>query len=98
MANGTIHYATAAIAEAAAQIGQVAAQTEANHQHSLNIVRSSAENFGGQGSQAFNEAIATVNHLYAQQQETIQRAGMALAQANDAQTEADLMSAHQYHG
>ncbi len=94
---GVVHYATGPIADAAAEITRVATQTEANHQHSLSIVRSSADNFGGQGSQAFNDAINTVNHLYAQQQETINRAGLALAQANEAQTQADLMSAAQYH-
>lgn len=97
MSNGIVHYATGAIAAAAEEIARVAAQTEANHQHSLQIVRANAENFGGQGSQAFNEAINVVNHQYSQQQEAINRAGLALAQANESQTQADLMSAGQYH-
>jgi hypothetical protein len=97
MSNGIVHYATAAIADAATEIGRVAAQTEANHQQSLQIVRANAENFGGQGSQAFNEAINAVNHQYAQQQDAISRAGLALAQANESQTQADVLSAGQYH-
>lgn len=95
--SGVIHYATPMIAAAAEEIARVSAQTEANHQMSLTIVRANADNFGGQGSDQFQNTIAQVNHAYAQQQEQINRAGIALAQANDSQTQADLLSAAQYH-
>ena len=93
-----IHYATAAIADASTQIGQAAAQTEANHQRSIQTVQANAHNFGGQGSEAFQQVIATLNQKYAQSQETIQRAGQVLAQANDGMTHADGQSAGQYGG
>ena len=91
-----IHYATAAIADASAQIHTAAGQTEQNHQRSLATVQANAENFGGQGSEAFQHVIATLNQKYAQSQETIQRAGMVLQQANEGMTHADGQSAGQY--
>lgn len=91
-----IHYATAAIADASAQIGHAASQTEANHQRSIQTVQANANNFGGQGSEAFQQVIATLNQKYAQSQETIQRAGLVLQQANEGMTHADGQSAGQY--
>lgn len=91
-----IHYATPAIAAASTEINAVAARTEENHQRSLSIVQSNAENFGGQGSQAFQSAIAMVNQRYSQAQETLRMAGMTLAQANDSMTQHDAACAAQY--
>ncbi|OFJ52437.1 hypothetical protein BEL07_17570 [Mycolicibacterium grossiae] len=91
-----IHYATAAIADAAAQIGQAASQTSENHQRSLQTVQANAENFGGQGSDAFQQVVAALNQKYAQSQETIQKAGMVLQQANQGMSDADGQSAAQY--
>jgi WXG100 family type VII secretion target len=91
-----IHYVTPAIADAAAQIHQASAQTETNHQRSLQTVAANADNFGGQGSEAFQHVIATLNQKYAQSQETIQRASVVLAQSNDGMTHADGTSAGQY--
>jgi len=91
-----IHYATAAIADAAAQIGQAASQTSENHQRSLQTVQANAENFGGQGSDAFQQVVAALNQQYAQSQETIQKAGMVLQQANQGMSDADGQSAAQY--
>lgn len=91
-----IHYATAAIADASAQIGQAASQTAENHQRSLQTVQANAENFGGQGSDAFQQVVAALNQQYAQSQETIQKAGMVLQQANQGMTDADGQSAAQY--
>ncbi|MEB3031895.1 WXG100 family type VII secretion target [[Mycobacterium] nativiensis] len=91
-----IHYNTPMIEAAVAEIAHAASQTEANHQHSLQIVNSSAENFGGQGSEAFQEVIAQINHAYAQSQEAIQRASVALSQANDGMTQGDMTSRAQY--
>lgn len=94
--SGVIHYATAAIADVSAQIGQAASQTEQNHQMSLQTVAANADNFGGQGSEAFQNVIATLNQQYAQSQELIQRAGVVLQQANEGMTHADGKSAGQY--
>jgi WXG100 family type VII secretion target len=91
-----IHYATALIEEAATQIGNAASQTEQNHQRSLQTVQANAENFGGQGSDAFQQVINTLNQKYAQSQETIQKAGLVLQQANEQMTGADHQSAGQY--
>jgi uncharacterized protein YukE len=91
-----IHYNTAQIAEVAGQIAQASSQTEANHQRSLQIVTANANNFGGQGSEAFQAVIAQVNHTYAQSQEAISRAGVALGMANDGMTQGDLASRGQY--
>jgi uncharacterized protein YukE len=91
-----IHYATPAIAAASTEIQTVAARTEENHQRSLSIVTSSAENFGGQGSQAFQQAIAMVNQRYQQAQETIRMAAVTRAQANESMTQHDAACAAQY--
>jgi uncharacterized protein YukE len=96
MSGSVIHYATPAIATAAAEIGSVAAQTEDNHQQSLNIVNANAEHFGGRGSAAFQDAINQVNHQYAQMQQTIHLAGRTLMTANDGMTQHDGMCAAQY--
>jgi uncharacterized protein YukE len=92
-----IHYNTPLIADAAVQIQQAAAQTEQNHQQSLSTVANNAENFGGRGSQAFQQAIGLVNSAYAQSQEAIAAASRALAMANDGMTETDGQMAAQYH-
>ena len=91
-----IHYATPAIAAAASEIAGVAARTEENHQRSLSIVAANAENFGSQGSQAFQAAIALINSRYQQAQETLRQAGMTLAQINDQMTMHDASCAAQY--
>lgn len=91
-----IHYNTPMIDTVAGQIQQAAAQTEQNHQQSLQIVNANANNFGGQGSEAFQQVIAQVNHAYAQSQETIQRAAAALSAANTSMTQGDLASKAQY--
>ena len=91
-----IHYNTAAVAAASEEINRTAAVIEDNHQRSLSIVAANADNFGGQGSEAFQNTIAQVNHAYAQCQEAIRAAGMTLAQANDSMTQHDAMAAAQY--
>jgi len=91
-----IHYATAAIADVAAQIGHAADRTEQNHQRSIATVQANANNFGGAGSDAFNAAINAVNQKYAQSKETIQQAGRVLMEANNEMTHADQKSAGQY--
>lgn len=91
-----IHYNTPVIDEVAGQIQQAAAQTESNHQRSLQIVNANAANFGGQGADAFQAVIAQVNHAYAQSQEVIQRASAALAAANAQMTQGDLTAKAQY--
>lgn len=96
MSDGVIHYNTAAIADAAQQIGQAASQTESNHQHSLQTVNANADNFGGKGSDAFQEVITSLNQKYDQSKQTIEKAGMVLMQANDGMTDADGKSAAQY--
>jgi uncharacterized protein YukE len=95
--SGSIHVNTPLVADAAIQIQAAATQTEHNHQQSLTIVANNAENFGGRGSEAFQQAFATVNHVYAQQQAAIAAASRALHQANDGFTETDGQMAAQYH-
>jgi uncharacterized protein YukE len=92
----TIHVNTPLVADAAQQIHQAAAATEQNHQQSLSAVANNAENFGGRGSDAFQQAIATVNNHYQQHKETIAAAKQALAMANDGFTETDGQMAAQY--
>lgn len=96
MAGGTITYKTPMIAAAAEEIARVAAQTEDNRLHSLQIVTANAENFGGRGSDAFQQAINLVNQRYGQLQETIRHAGQVLVQANDDMTMRDGQAAAQY--
>lgn len=96
MSNGVIHYATPLIEEVAQQIGQAASQTEQNHQHSLQTVNANADNFGGRGSDAFQEVITALNQKYDQSKQTIAQAGIVLAQANEGMTHADGQSAQQY--
>jgi uncharacterized protein YukE len=96
MTTGQIVYQTAAIADAAAQIHQAAAQSETNHQQSLSIVGRNADHFGGKGSAAFQQAIAAVNNAYAQSQQAIQAAGRALGVANDNMCQTDGICASQY--
>ncbi|WP_088295394.1 WXG100 family type VII secretion target [Mycobacterium avium] len=91
-----IHYATAEIEGAAAQIRQASVQTDNNHQRSLQTVQANADNFGGQGSDAFQQVISTLNQKYAQSKETIERASVVLQQANEQMTHADGQSAGQY--
>lgn len=91
-----IHFNTPLIDEVAAQIQQASAQTEHNHQRSLQIVNANAANFGGQGSEAFQQVIAQVNQAYAQSQETIQKASAALSQANAQMTQGDMAAKAQY--
>lgn len=96
MSDGVIHYATAQIADAAEQIGQAASQTESNRQHSIQVLNANAENFGGRGSDAFQEVFNALTQKYDQSKETIQRAGIVLMQANEGMTHADGQSAAQY--
>lgn len=91
-----IHCNTPLVADAAVQIQAAAAQTEHNHQQSLSIVANNAENFGGRGSQAFQQAIAMVNSQYAAHKEAIANASRALGMANDGFTETDGQMAAQY--
>jgi uncharacterized protein YukE len=91
-----IHYNTPLIADAATQIANAASMTETNRQRSVQIVTANADNFGGQGSDAFQMVIAQVNHSYGQAQEAIQRAGAALGMANDGMTQGDMQSKAQY--
>lgn len=91
-----IHYNTPQIEAVAQMVNNASAQTEQNHQRSLQIVNANASNFGGQGSEAFQQVIAQVNHAYAQSQEAIQRAGVALGMANEGMTQGDVKSKSQY--
>lgn len=91
-----IHYNTPMVADAARQIGETAMLTDQNHEHSLQVVTANAENFGGRASLAFQDAIAQVNHAYAQSREAIQAASNALTMSNDNMTQADQTLAGQY--
>jgi uncharacterized protein YukE len=91
-----IHVNTPLVADAAQQINQAHAQTENNHAQSLSVVHSNAENFGGRGHEAFDQAISMVNAHYARHKETIAAARQALAMANDGFTETDGQMAAQY--
>lgn len=95
-ATGEVHYATPQIAAAAEEVARVAAQTEDNRLRSISIVTANAENFGGQGSDSFQQAINLVNQRYSEAQETIKMAGMTLLRVNDGMTEKDGMLAAQY--
>jgi uncharacterized protein YukE len=94
--SGLVHYNTPLVADAAVQIQQASVQTEHNRQRSLSLVANNAENFGGRGHDAFNQAIAMVNSHYDAHQQAIQQAGRALGMANDGMTETDGQMAAQY--
>lgn len=91
-----IHYATAAIADAAHQIENASTMTEQNHEKSLQTAQANADNFGGHGSDAFQQVINVINQKYAESQATIRRASVVLMQANESMTHADGQSAGQY--
>jgi uncharacterized protein YukE len=92
----TILCNTPLVADATVQVQAAASATEQNRQHSLTIVANNADNFGGRGSEAFQQAIAMVNSQYDQQQQAIAQAGQALGVANDGFTETDGACASQY--
>ncbi|MBN3458419.1 WXG100 family type VII secretion target [Mycobacterium sp. DSM 3803] len=91
-----VHYATPAIATAVEEIQHVSAQTEANRQRSIQIVTANADNFGGQGANGFQDAIALINQKYADSQQAIHAASVALNQANEGMTQADMQMRGQY--
>ena len=91
-----LHYNTPAITAAVTEIQAVAAKTEDNHQRSLAIVASNADNLQGQASEAFQQAIAVVNARYQQDQELLVRAAQTLQSSNDNMTMADAHAAGQY--
>jgi uncharacterized protein YukE len=93
---GTILVNTPAVADAVVQVQQAATQVEHNHQLSLTIVGNNAENFGGRGSDMFQQAIALVNSSYARLQQRITQCGQALGVANDGYTSTDGQCAAQY--
>ena len=91
-----IHYATEAIEAAAADITTTATRTEENRQRSLAVVANNAENFGGRGSDAFQQTMAALNARYARAQEKLSRAGVTVRLVNEQMTEADSRAAAQY--
>jgi uncharacterized protein YukE len=91
-----IVYQHAPIGDAVIALQGAASATEVNHQRSLHTVTANADNFGGQGSVAFHEAIARVNAIYAQSQEDIQAASRALDLAKIKMIETDGQMAAQY--
>jgi uncharacterized protein YukE len=93
---GTILTNTVAVADGTVAIQGAYSATEQNYETSLNIINNNAENFGGKGSQAFQEAIALLQQQYSQQMEAIQKAGQALGLANDGMTQTDQQMAAQY--
>jgi uncharacterized protein YukE len=94
--SGTILTQTVAVADGTVAIQGAFQQTEQNYNTSHSIIVNNAENFGGQGSQAFQEAIALLQQQYSQQMEAIQKAGHALGLANDGMTQTDMQMAAQY--
>ena len=91
-----IHYATPAIYAAVGEIASVASRTEDNHGRSLATVASNAENYGGQGSEAFQTTINQLNLRFSRMKELIQTSGTTLSQVNDSMTQADAQMAAQY--
>jgi uncharacterized protein YukE len=98
MTNDSILYNTPAIADAVQQIHTVHAQTDANYQHSMRILNSNPDVFGGQGSQAFTDVYNMLNNQYSAAVQTILRAAHVLGMANEGMTQTDLQMASQYHG
>ena len=91
-----IHVNTPLVTDAQGHINTAYTATDQNHHQSLQIVANNAENYGGRGSEAFQQAIATVNYHYGQHKETIQRAAQVLGMANDGFTCTDGQCAAQY--
>jgi uncharacterized protein YukE len=96
MTSGVILTNTVAVADGTVAINKASVATADNLQTSLQIVNNNAENFGGQGSAAFHQAIALVNQQYQNQQAAIAQAAQALGLANDGMTETDQQMAAQY--
>ncbi|SLI30098.1 WXG100 family type VII secretion target [Mycobacteroides abscessus subsp. abscessus] len=94
--SGLVHVNTPEVDAAKLQIVDAQRQTEDNWRQSLQIVQASQDNFGGQGSQAFQDAIAQVNHQYEQDTELLGQAAHALGMSNDGFTETDTQMAGQY--
>jgi uncharacterized protein YukE len=94
--SGTILTQTVAVADGTVAIQGAYTATEQNYSTSHSIIVNNADNFGGQGSTRFQEAIALLQQQYTQQMEAIQKAGQALGLANDGMTQTDMQMAAQY--
>ena len=79
-----------------AEFQAVHAETEQNRQDSLNIVRANAENFGGQGADAFQQAIHVINTKYDQAIQKLRHVPIAVQNARDGIVNADQGCASQY--
>lgn len=94
--SGLVHVNTPEVDAAKLQIVEAQRQTEDNWRQSLQIVQASQDNFGGQGSQAFQDAIGQVNHQYEKDTELLGEAARALGMSNEGFTETDNQMAGQY--
>ena len=79
-----------------AEFQAVHAETEQNRADSLNIVRANAENFGGQGSDAFQQAIHITNTKYDQAIQKLRQVPIAVESAKSGMVQKDLGLASQY--
>jgi uncharacterized protein YukE len=96
MQPGMILANTPLIADAHVQLNAAATATEQNRQAALGIVASNADNFGGRGSEGFQQAIAQVNAHFDRHQQNIAQGAQALGLANDGFSETDGLAAAQY--
>ena len=79
-----------------AEFHAVHAETEQNRQDSLNIVRASAENFGGQGADAFQQAIHVINTKYDAAIQKLRQVPIAVESAKSGMVQKDQGLAGQY--
>jgi uncharacterized protein YukE len=94
--SGGLLYNLPGIADAITQIQQAATATDHNHTLSINVLTANAQNFGGQGSVAFQHALTLVNQSYNMSQDAIAQAGQALGMASDGMQQTDAQLAAQY--
>ena len=79
-----------------AEFQSVHAETEQNRADSLNIVQRNAENFGGQGADAFQQAISAINARYDSAIQKLKHVPIAVESAKSGMVNKDLGLAGQY--
>lgn len=91
-----ISYQVGLLQSCQAELVHVYQQTQSNWEASKQAVARNAENFGGQGSEAFQDVIAVVNARYSKAIEQLNHAGVALDHAIGNMQQGDSILAAQY--
>lgn len=92
----TIQYNMAPLQACVDEFNIVSRETAENREESLNIVRTNANNFGGQGSEAFQTAINVINAKYDEANAKLARVPIAVNEAASTMSSKDQALAGQY--